>query len=180
MQNYYETWKRSNSNRIAGKVIDPEGLLTGNGYGLEGVYILEYFNVKNQIVIPAYIGQAGKVTNAPSYMATDLYERILQHLKRMLGNAKYYEYWTGLSDNDPDWKIRIRLLQSEPDHAKRLKLEEKYIDEEHPFLQDTAGGKFELYPTKYGYSRNDLAIYPWKNQRREAFLERVMSIEKVG
>ena len=180
MQNYYETWKRSNSNRISGKVIDPEGLLTGNGYGLEGVYIFEYVNVKNQITIPAYIGQAGKVRNAPSYIATDLYERILQHLKRMLGNSKYFEYWTGLSDNDNDWKIRVRLLQSEADHAKRLQLEEKFIDEKRPFLQDSKGGKFSLYPTKYGYARNDLAIHPWNNQRREAFLYRVGSIEKVG
>ena len=175
MQMYYENWKKSAASQLAQIVSDPEGLLTGNGF-ISGVYMLSFVNQTNGTVIPAYIGQAGVVPTAPSYVSQDCYERILQHLKRWLGNG-YLTYWTGLNSTDNDWKIKIQLLEEENSQAKRLELETSYINRYKPLLQDTAGGKFELYPTKYGYSRNDLCIHPWKGQRRAAFLDRVSLLQ---
>ena len=182
MQTYYENFKNNNRARLQTRVLDPKGLLTGNGYGVEGVYSFAYVNSKLGVEIPAYIGQAGVIANAPSYVASDVYERILQHLKRFLG-GKYYTYWTGLEDNE-DWKIKIDLLCSEPNHSKRLQAETEYIEKIKPFLQDTQNGTYDLYPTKYGYSRNDLCLHPWTRtdkgedvgQRRVAFLARLAEI----
>ena len=92
-----------------------------------------------------------------------MYERILQHLKRWLG-GNYFTYWTGLSLDDTDWKIQLHLLSEEANHSNRLMKESEYISKKHPFLQDTADGEFDLYPTKYGYRRNDLCIHPWTRE----------------
>lgn len=176
MQPYYENWKKTAATQLKQIVSDPQGLLTGNGY-VPGIYMFLFENQQKDMLIPAYIGQAGPVASAPAYVAQDCYERILQHLKHWLGNG-YLTYWTGLDPNDKDWKIRVEMLAEENSHAKRLELETKYIDQYKPLLQNTAGGKYELYPTKYGYSRNDLAIHPWKGQRRAAFLDRVAALQQ--
>lgn len=186
MQTFYENWKKTNKATESLKrwVSDPEGLLTGNGH-VEGVYEFQFVNEKENMVINAYIGQAGNDTTAADYVAKDCYERILQHLKRMLGND-YLTYWTGLDKNDNDWKIRICLLCEEKNHAKRLQWETRYINEHKPFLQDSKDGKYDLYPTKYGYRRNDLCIHPWtrdgenEGQRRIAFLDKVEELKKAN
>lgn len=180
MQKYYEKWKKTAEaqRKLKNRVLDPEGLLTGNGY-VEGVYQCSYYNIKNEIEIPAYIGQAGASPTAPDYVASDIYERILQHLKRWLGSS-YYTYWTGLEEDASDWKIKIHLLKEEKNYQKRLELESRFIAEKHPFLQDSRNGKYKLYPSKYGYRRNDLCISPWKNQRKKAFEDRVAEIEKAS
>ena len=178
MQDYYENWKKTGSAKrmIAKWVLDPEGLLTGNGF-CEGVYEIKYVNRALGICTSAYIGQAGYLPTAPSYYAKDVYERILQHLKHMLGH--YFTYWTGLADaEDSDWKIELHMLSEEKNHSKRLEKESEYISQNKPFLQDTADGKYELYPTKYGYMRNDLCIHPWDGQRRKAFLHRIRDIQR--
>ena len=97
----------------------------------------------------------------------------------------YMAYWTGLDANeDADWKIEIHTLAEEQNHTERLKKETECITKNNPFLQDTANGLFELYPTKYGYRRNDLCIHPWtregenEGQRRLAFLHRVKEMMK--
>lgn len=185
-QEYYENWKESTEARIALTkwIRDPEGLLTGNGY-CEGIYEISYVNDTQNISISAYIGQAGYNKTAPSYVAKDVYERILQHLKRWLG-GKYFTYWTGLNSDDTDWKIELHMLAEEQNHSKRLKKESECILEKQPFLQNTADGKFDLYPTKYGYCRNDLCIHPWKRegetegQRRLAFLHRVKETKNIN
>lgn len=179
MQDYYENWKKTISARrsISRWVLDPEGLLTGNGY-CEGVYEIRFVNKALNLSTSAYIGQAGNDPTSPTYVAKDIYERILQHLKRWLG-GDYFSYWTGLdADEDTDWKIELRMLTEEKNHSMRLQKESEYITQKTPFLQDTANGQFSLYPTKYGYSRNDLCIHPWKGQRRLAFLKRVEDMQK--
>lgn len=181
MQKYYEDWKKTNGAQkiLRARVLDPEGILTGNGY-VEGVYEFSYYNVKSGMELSSYIGQAGDNPTAPDYVASDVYERILQHLKRWMG-GNYYTYWTGLEDDDnSDWKIKIKLLCEENNHSRRLKLESKYIKEKKPLLQDTQDGKYSLYPTRYGYERADLCIYPWEEQRKKAFEDRVAEIEKAS
>ena len=187
-QKYYEDWKKTVEARkkLANRVLDPDGLLTGNGY-VSGVY--EFIFVKGSIEISAYIGQAGFDATAPTYIAKDVYERILQHLKRWMGGS-YYTYWTGLEDND-EWKIKIQLLCQESNHSKRLEKESEFISAKSPFLQDTQNGKYQLYFSKYGYCRNDLAIHPWARrdsegnvsnpvgQRRLAFLDKVAEARKA-
>lgn len=164
-QEYYETWFRmpSTKEKLARRVLDPDGLLSGNGY-VRGVYVFWAVNQSLQIEIPIYIGQAGdtQTGTAPSYVASDVYERLLQHLKRWFGGS-YYTYWTGLEDND-DWKIKIKLLCEEDSHSERLKKESEYISKLRPVHQDTLNGKYDLYPTRFGYKRNDLAIHPWTRQ----------------
>lgn len=179
-QKYYEAWKKSVAAKKAMKkwISDPEELLSSNNSHCEGIYELRYVNENMRLNFSAYIGQAGHDQTAPRYVAQDVYERLLQHLKRMLG-GDYLTYWTGLSEKDTDWKIELHLLEEESDHSLRLQKEEEYIRQRRPFLQDTANGKYELYPSKYGYKRNDLCIHPWKQQgeaegqRRIAFLDRV-------
>ena len=180
MQQYYENWKETADakRKIKSRILDPEGLLSGNGY-VEGVYEISYFNEKRGIEISSYIGQAGDDPTAPDYVASDVYERLLQHLKRMMGGS-YFTYWTGLEDDDnSEWKIIIKLLCEEKSQSKRLELESKYIEEKKPLLQDTKDGKYSLYPTKYGYKRNDLCISPWGEQRKKAFGDRLAEIEKA-
>ena len=184
MQDYYENWKKTTSARrmMSQWVLDPDGILTGNGY-CEGIYEIRFVNPIKNISTSAYIGQAGNDQTAPSYVAKDIYERILQHLKRWMG-GNYFEYWTGLSDKDTDWKIELHMLAEEKNHSDRLKKESEFISQNKPFMQDTANGTFDLYPTKYGYKRNDLCIHPWtrdgesEGQRRLAFLHRIKNIEK--
>ena len=185
MQTYYEDWKKTISaqTRIKKRVLDPEGILTGNGY-VEGVYEFIFVNRKLDIEVSAYIGQAGNDATAPSCVAKDVYERCLQHLKCCMG-GRYYTYWCGLEEDDFDWKIMLHLLAEEGNHSKRLALEEKYISEKKPFMQDAKDGKYDLYTTRYGYSRNDVCIHPWKRdgenegQRRIAFLDKVEELKKV-
>ncbi len=179
MQPYYENWKTSKNaaRKLKNRVLDPDGILTGNGF-IQGVYEISYYNVNSGVEISAYIGQAGQNPEAPTYFASNVYERTIQHLKCWMG-SDYYTYWLGLPDDDnSEWKIYIKLLKEEKDYIKRLELESEYIDEKHPLLQDTQGGKYGLYPSK-GYKRNDLCIYPWKGQRRLAFLDRLAAIEKA-
>ena len=72
----------------------------------------------------------------------DVYERILQHLKRWLG-GDYFSYWTGLdAKEEADWKIELRALAEETNHTERLKKETEFITKNNPFLQDTANGIF--------------------------------------
>jgi hypothetical protein len=163
MQDYYEKFKKNCQAKIREMVLDPQGLLTGNGYGLEGIYMLSYENQKLNLSVPAYIGQAGVIVNAPTYVASDVYERILQHLKRFLG-GNYLKYWSGLDPEDKDWKIKVELLIEERDHSKRLKEESRLIEKIKPLLQDSKNGTYELYPTRYGYKRNDLCLHPWKRE----------------
>ena len=184
-QDFYENWKKSATGRkvLLTWVRDPEGLLTGNGH-FEGVYEFRFVNDTLHLDLSAYIGQAGNDKTAPAYVAKDVYERVLHHLKRWLG-GDYFSYWTGLDANeDADWKIEIHTLAEEQNHTERLKKETECITKNNPFLQDTANGLFELYPTKYGYRRNDLCIHPWtregenEGQRRLAFLHRVKEMMK--
>lgn len=181
MQMYYENWKKQAQDILKKRVLDPEGLLTGNGY-VSGVYEILFVNEKLGVEISSYIGQAGANATAPSYVAKDVYERCLQHLKRWLGNG-YFTYWTGLEDSDDsDWKIKLHLVCEEDSYSRRLELESQYIAVRKPFLQDSAEGRFDLYPTRYGYSRNDLCIHPWQRegesegQRRVAFLHRLETV----
>lgn len=87
-QEYYEKWKRTAKARqmISEWISDPEGLLTGNGY-CEGVYEFRFVNDAEKLSICAYIGQAGDDKTAPRYVAKDVYERILQHIKRWFGGG---------------------------------------------------------------------------------------------
>ena len=184
-QKYYEDWKKSAIGRRALQtwVRDPEGLLTGNGY-FEGVYEFRFVNDTLNMDFSALIGQAGNDPTAPTYVPKDVYERLLQHLKRWLG-GNHFTYWTGLdADEDADWNIELRTLSEEKNHTERLNKETEFIKQHKPFLQDTANGAFELYPTKYAYRRNDLCIHPWakegeiEGQRRLAFLHRVKELQK--
>lgn len=186
MQIFYEEWKNSAEakDKLSKRVIDPEGLLAGKG-NISGVYEILFVNEKLNMEVSAYIGQAGDDIVAPTYVARSCYERILQHLKRWLG-GKFFTYWTGLEDSDDsDWKIKLHLLCEETVRAKRLELEEKFIEERNPFLQDSVNGMYDFYPVKNGYCRNDLCIHPWKRdgenmgQRRLAFLYRVENLKKV-
>ena len=179
MKNYYENWKKTATakRKLKNRILDPEGLLSGNGY-VEGVYEISYFNVKSKVEMSSYIGQAGDDPTAPTYVASNVYKRLLQHLKRWMGD--YFTYWTGLEDDDnSEWKIRIKLLCEEKNHSRRLDLESTYIEKKKPLLQDTQDGKYKLYPTKYGYKRNDLCISPWDGQRKKAFEDRVAEIQKA-
>ena len=179
MQKYYEDWKRTADakRKLENRVLDPEGILSGNG-SIEGVYEISYVNVKTKAELVAYIGQAGDDPAAPDYVASDVHERILQHLKRWMC-GEYFTYWTGLEDDDnSEWKIKITLVQAEHDHARRLELESAYIEEKKPLLQDTQGGKYSLYPSN-GYTRNDICISPWRGQRKKAFDDRVAE-EVIG
>lgn len=181
MHTYYENWINSLEvqERIKRIVLDPEKLLEGNG-NVQGIYEISFVNNKLHVDISAYIGQAGHCPNAPSYVARDVRERLVQHLKRWLG-GNYFTYWTGLEE-DSDWKIQLHLLREENDYSKRLELESWYIDIRKPFHQDSLDGKFQLYPSKKGYSRNDLCIHPWTRegetagQRRIAFKHRLHSV----
>ena len=179
MKNYYENWKKTATakRKLKNRILDPEGLLSGNGY-VEGVYEISYFNVKSKVEMSSYIGQAGDDPTAPTYVASNVYKRLLQHLKRWMGD--YFTYWTGLEDDDnSEWKIRIKLLCEEKNHSRRLDLESTYIEKKKPLLQDTQDGKYKLYPTKYGYKRNDLCISPWDGQRKKGFEDRVAEIQKA-
>ena len=185
MQNFYEGWKKTASARkyFAEWISDPEGLLTGNGY-CEGVYEIRFVNDSLALDFSGYIGQAGFKPTSPTYVAQDVYERILQHLKHWFGGG-YLTYWTGLDpDEDKGWKIELHLLSEEKNHSDRLKKETELIALNRPFLQDTANGIFDLYPSKYGYKRNDLCIHPWtregetSGQRRLAFLHRVKEMQQ--
>lgn len=176
MQRYYENWKNTEDAQkiLRDMFLGPQGLvLNGNAHNLSGVYMFSY--VRDGIELPAYIGEAGlgKV-NAPSYVADDIYERVLQHLKRFLGNPKYLSYWTGL-EKGKGWKIKVQLLCTEEDLRKRKMLEEKFIAEKKPILQHTCGGRFYRYSSP-GYTRNDLCIHPWGAQRRVAFLSRLNEV----
>lgn len=175
---YYENWKKSarGQEQLKKWVYDPDGILTGNGY-ISGIYEISYYNVKTAEEISAYIGQAGYCDTAPRYVARDIYERVLQHLKRWLGG--YFSYWTGLDPEETNWKIKIELLEEENIQSLRLKKETQYIEKKKPFMQDTAEGRFVKYPSKYGYKRNDLALHPWNNQRREAFLFRLDELSSM-
>lgn len=172
MQRYYENWKKTADAKmkLKSRIMDPEGILTGNGY-IEGVYEFTYCNVKSKAEFSAYIGQAGCDPAAPDWFASNIYERVLQHLKRWLG-GNYFTYWTGIAEDDTDWKIKIKLLCEEKDHAARFLKESHYIEDHHPLLQDPQDGKYELYPSGY-YNRNDLCIHPWHLQRRRAFLDKI-------
>ena len=128
MQNFYESWKKTASARkyFAEWISDPEGLLTGNGY-CEGVYEIRFVNDSLALDFSGYIGQAGFKPTSPTYVAQDVYERILQHLKHWFGGG-YLTYWTGLDpDEDKGWKIELHLLSEEKNHSDRLKKETELI-----------------------------------------------------
>ena len=106
--------------------------------------------------------------------------QVNQHLHRWLG-GNYFTYYTGLAENDLDWKLELHLLCEETDPRKRKALESLFINRSRPVLQDPAGGRFQLYP-HYGYPFNDVTITPFvqsgetEPQRRVAFKYRVEQI----
>ncbi len=171
MQSYYENWKNTEEAQkiLRCMFLDPQGLIyDGSAHNLSGVYMFSYVSPDGNIELPAYIGEAGRGSlNSPSYVAGDIYERVLQHLKRWLGNDKHFTYWTGLEKGN-GWKIKLQLLCAEENVKKRKHQEEQFIAEKKPILQNANGGMFALYPST-GYNRNDLCIHPWEFQRREAF-----------
>lgn len=186
MKKYYE-WVRTveAKKKLENKILDPDGLLTTCKGEVSGVYELVYVNGSTEI--SAYIGQAGFDATAPSYVAKNVKERIIQHFKRMLGNNLYYSYWTGLQEDD-GYKIKVQLLCEENDHKARLRKESELISAKQPFLQQTQG-KYQKYP-RHGYYGNDIAIHPWVQrdsegnvinpvgQRRLAFLDKVAEAKK--
>ncbi|MBP3505781.1 MAG: hypothetical protein J6K43_05190 [Lachnospiraceae bacterium] len=169
---YYYNWKKSDEGqRLLNKcVLDPEGLLDGNGK-IQGVYIVYAVNESLKISIPLYCGESGFVAGVKPFIAQNIGDRLLQHIKAWIANG-YEEYWTGLNQEDfaNGWRYRLHVLQVEPDYAKRLALESKFIEELRPVLQDSAG-KYQKYHSSY--TRNDLCIAPFHMQRRTAFLERL-------
>lgn len=156
-------------------LIDSDNILSCNP--VEGVYEVRFLNKKKDINISAYIGEQGRIDSAPWYAAQNISERINQHLHAWIGND-LIEYWLGLTDKDLDdgWKVEIRILSIESDRENRKKLESYYIDKNLPFLQYSANGRFQKYHSDT-YIRNDIAIFPWNSQRREAFLYRVESLK---
>lgn len=161
-------------------VYDPERLMSSENGMREGVYELLYRNEKLKVRFSAYIGEIGKNPDAPWYAAQNVQERLNQHLHRFLG-GEYFTYWTGIGLEEKDWKIELHLLCEESDAKKRKEAETLFIEQHHPFLQDTVAGKFDLYPHE-GYHFNDVALSPWtrkgetEGQRRLAFLYHVRSL----
>ena len=126
-----------------------------------GVYEVLY--KKKSMEISAFIGASNDIKTAA-----------LACLKRLLGNPKYFSYWSGLHETlDEEWKIIINVLSYEQDPVSRERKKMEHILEKNPFLQD--GSKFEYYPMKNKNPRADTCIHPWKNQRREAFISRLAS-----
>ena len=74
-------------------------------------------------------------------------------------------WWTGLPD---DWNFEFRILTEDDEKSERLKIKSRMIADLKPYLQETANGRFKRCLSSY-YTRNDLCIYPWHGQRRDAF-----------
>ena len=142
---FYEKWFSQNRSRLAQIVDDPDGLVfTWNGH-ISGTYLIEIAFEDDIIIVPAYIGQAGKFPGHPTW---NIHHRLLQHLKRWFGG--YSAHYLGVAGLDRYgqslWKIRIRLLNEEENPEKRHKLEGEYISLLEPYLQDHSG-KYEYYKT---------------------------------
>lgn len=171
MSVFYENWKNNEGKSVLSNwVLDPEKLLDSKSGNVEGVYAIDVVECATGRVINAYVGEVGFVPGAKAYIARTVKERLLQHLKRWLGNGyRYLEYWTGISEKEfGKYKIRLSLLQEEKDVKKRKKLEGQYILKRHPYLQY---GPYRKYPSSY--EGVDLCIIPWRNTRRTAFLAKV-------
>lgn len=159
-ETYYQNWFESAQERVdwwfnrsqSAKILELSEPTAG-------VYEVLYKN--KSMEISAFIGAS-----------IDMRTAALACLKRLLGNYKYFSYWSGLDETlDEEWEIIINVLSYEKDPVKRERAKMKFILEKNPFLQD--GSTFEYYPSKN--ARADLCIHPFHNQRRDAFLTRLAS-----
>lgn len=145
--NYYEAWYLKNRRKLSRILEDPDGLVSSWRGHIEGIYLIEV-EYGGILTLAAYVGQAGRVQGQPSYYATNIHTRLLQHLKRFFGND-YASYFTGVQGLEDfgkysSWKIKVRLLQEEYNHARRLTLEDDYIKVLNPYLQNH---KYPYYKT---------------------------------
>ena len=85
MQMYYENWKRTDNAKkmMRNWLLDPEGLLTGNGH-VEGVYEFQYVNVKENMT---------SVKKAV-YVALGI---------DIEGNKEILDFWIGDSESSSFW-----------------------------------------------------------------------------
>lgn len=116
MSLFYENWKNNEGKSVLSNwVLDPERLLDLRSGNVEGVYAIDIVECATGTIIKGYVGEVGFVPGAKEYIASTVQERLLQHLKRWLGNG-YVEYWTGVSENELNngkYKILLSLLQEE-------------------------------------------------------------------
>lgn len=92
--------------------------------------------------------------------------RLKEHCKRWLG--KYTKYWTGITEFElinNIVKFKVELVDIEEYEEKRKLLEMQTIMEKKPYLQSS---DYPKYNTKY--TGADLAIIPFNDTRRHAFL----------
>ncbi len=163
---------------IGSCILDPDGMLTSKG-DIEGNYETRLINEEIGFDEPFYSGQTGEDPDAPEYYGKTINVRVMQHLRKWFGNGKE-KYWLGVNPETEDqWKLEIRLLSENTDRDKRLKTEAEYITKAKPISQDTANGKFHLYPTTE-YGRPDLCIYPWYSQREKALKYRIKSLQNTS
>lgn len=166
---FYQRFLNENRGFLSTVVDDPDSIIFSfKGGAVEGVYII-YFIHSVYGKITAYIGQAGKVPNQPSFYARTVHTRCTMHLKRWLGGG-YLTYFTGLPEVSPSgWKIRIRLVCRQSDPALRHQIEKNLILSENPMLQDH---KYESYPGPI-----DTCILP--KYRKIAFEERLKQLKTL-
>ena len=163
---------------IGSCILDPDGMLTSKGE-IEGNYETRLVNKEIGFDESFYSGQIGEDPNAPAYYGKTINSRVMQHLKKWFGNGQE-KYWLGVDPETEDqWKLEIRLLSVNSDREKRLKTEAEYIIKARPISQDTANGKFGLYPNT-NYNRPDLCLYPWHSQREKALKYRIKALQKTS
>ena len=165
---FYEKWFSQNKTKLEQIIDDPDGLLfTWNGH-ISGAYLIEIAFKDDIIIVPAYIGQAGKLPGHPTW---NIHHRLLQHIKRWCnGYSAHYLGVAGLECYGQSlWRIRIRLLKEEENPEKRHKLEEEFISLLDPYLQDHSG-KYEYY------KKGNIDSCILHKYRKQAFEHRVTQI----
>lgn len=157
MSNIANKWFDENSTGVLNFVEDPQGLLTTDAGHVSGCYMasIVWNRYGERFEIPMYIGES-----------IDVQSRLKEHCKRWLG--KYTKYWTGITEFElinNIVKFRLELVGKEEDYEKRKLLETQTIMKEKPYLQIC---DYPKYSTKY--TGADLAIIPFNDTRRHAFL----------
>lgn len=157
MSNIANKWFDENSTGVLNFVEDPQGLLTTDAGNVSGCYMasISWNRYGERFKIPMYVGES-----------IDVQSRLKEHCKRWL--EKYTKYWTGITEFElinNIVKFKLELVGKEEDYEKRKLLETQTIMKEKSYLQSCDYPKYDT-----NYTGADLAIIPFNNTRRHAFL----------
>lgn len=157
MSNIANKWFKEHSTGVLNFVEDLQGLLTTDAGNVSGCYIasIAWNRYGERFEIPMYVGES-----------IDVQGRLKEHCKRWLG--KYTKYWTGITEFElinNIVKFKLELVGIEKDYEKRKLLETQTIMVKKPYLQSCDYPKYNT-----NYTESDLAIIPFNDTRRHAFL----------